>query len=63
MCVVKPGRSSQRVANNKHRWLWVPAFAGTTVGYTTVLWRSMQVRSTSSMDLPHQSLEKISISE
>ena len=31
--------------------------------YTTVLWRSMQVRSTSSIDLSHQSLEKISISE
>ena len=31
--------------------------------YTTVLCRAMQVRSTSSIDLPHQSLEKISISE
>ena len=32
-------------------------------GYTTVLWRAMQVASTSSMGLFHQSLEKISISE
>ena len=31
--------------------------------YTTVLCRAMQVRSTSSIGFPHQSLEKISISE
>lgn len=31
--------------------------------YTTVLCRAMQVRRTSSIGLPHQSLEKISISE
>ncbi|MGY4626122.1 hypothetical protein ACVWY3_003878 [Bradyrhizobium sp. USDA 4486] len=35
----------------------------TDVNYTTVLCRAMQVRSTSSIGLPHQSLEKISISE
>ena len=34
-----------------------------TEAQTTVRCRSMQVRSTSSIGLPHQSLEKISISE
>lgn len=33
------------------------------VSYTTVLWRSMQVCSTSSIGLLHQCSEKISISE
>jgi hypothetical protein len=36
---------------------------GSRETYTTVLCRVMQVRSTSSIDLPHQSLENISISE
>ncbi|MEA2943276.1 MAG: hypothetical protein QOD09_3805 [Bradyrhizobium sp.] len=34
-----------------------------TENYTTDRCRSMQVRSTSSIDLSHQRLEKISISE
>jgi hypothetical protein len=62
---VKLLRESRPPARFNHdgRGVWVPAFAGTTPNYTTVLCRSMQTRKTSSIGLPHQSLEKISISE
>ena len=46
-----------------HQANTVAARNGRQNAYTTVLWRAMQVRSTSSIGLSHQSLEKISTSE
>lgn len=63
--VDRPGgglrQAEQRAEGRFNTLQQVARLSGTL--YTTVLCRAMQVRSTSSIGLPHQSLEKISISE
>jgi len=38
-------RWSLRVLDNRYRWLWVPAFAGTTAVWVTIYRLSMNSRS------------------
>ncbi len=59
---LKPSRNS-RFTSGKSRPCPGMTRVGDRVSYTTVLCRSIQVVSTSSIDLLHQFSEKISISE